>query len=472
MINSDYNPSRLEAVVEAAGSIANSTLHARHENTIGLISLCLSRTVQTPLIGLELSYLWVVSSPTRRMRFSNDETSHLLHVPPSRNVKEAVHSSPIMIQRPEGMSSNMELEDDPDLMMAIRASMMDQQTSFAVKEIESMLNCNHENVVKYYTSFVVEEELWIVMQLCDRGSLLDHIKMRIKSGKYTQSGILDEITIATVLREVLKGVEYIHNSHEIHRFLFFLIFRDIKAANILLGADGSVILADFGVTAIVNNNFDNRDQSRHTFVGTPCWMAPEIMQQSDGYNEKVDIWSLGITTIEMATGVAPYHKFPPLKVLMLTLRNDPPTLETCVDFPDRFKCYSKVFRKFIGDCLQKDHSKRYHDFTFRLSAKNLLKHELLKKARDKAHIFKSFELDCPLSLTFKVLFFSLFKSSDSKFPTNQENEATWTFSDGAEVCESTISSNSPLVGVPSVINFILRIRLSRMSDVVGMRTLS
>ncbi|KAJ1259388.1 hypothetical protein BS78_10G150900 [Paspalum vaginatum] len=229
------------------------------------------------------------------------------------------------------------------------------------REVQTMSLIDHPNLLRAYCSFTNGHQLWVVMPYMAAGSALHIMKTSFPEG-------FDEPVIATLLREVLKALVYLHSQGHIHR--------DVKAGNILIDTNGAVKLADFGVSACM---FDtgNRQRARNTFVGTPCWMAPEVMQQLHGYDYKADIWSFGITALELAHGHAPFSKYPPMKVLLMTLQNAPPGLDY-----ERDKRFSKSFKDLVATCLVKDPRKRP-------SSEKLLKHSFFKNARSPEFLARS-----------------------------------------------------------------------------------
>ncbi|KAF0462181.1 kinase-like protein [Gigaspora margarita] len=226
------------------------------------------------------------------------------------------------------------------------------------RETQLMSLSKHPNVLRVYGSFVNESILYIVTPYMSAGSCSDIMKTSFPDG-------FEEAVIATILKQALQGLDYLHKAGHIHR--------DVKAGNLLVDEDGTVSLADFGVSSSLTENGDRRG-FRRTFVGTPCWMAPEVMKHAD-YDYKADIWSFGITSIELATGNAPFAKYSPIKVIMVTLSNDPPTL----DRDSTKHKYSRVFKEMIDQSLQKDPSKR-------LTAEKLLNHQFFKFAKKKDYL--------------------------------------------------------------------------------------
>ncbi|CAN7037768.1 unnamed protein product [Brassica rapa subsp. trilocularis] len=229
------------------------------------------------------------------------------------------------------------------------------------REVQTMSLISHPNVLQAHCSFTARHQLWVVMPYMAAGSCLHIIKSSYQDG-------FEEPVIATLLRETLRALVYLHAHGHIHR--------DVKAGNILLDSSGTVKLADFGVSACMFDTGD-RQRSRNTFVGTPCWMAPEVMQQLHGYDFKADVWSFGITALELAHGHAPFSKYPPMKVLLMTLQNAPPGLDY-----ERDKRFSKAFKEMVGICLVKDPKKRP-------TSEKLLKHPFFKQARAPDYMAKA-----------------------------------------------------------------------------------
>uniref|UniRef100_A0A7N0ZWQ6 Protein kinase domain-containing protein n=1 Tax=Kalanchoe fedtschenkoi TaxID=63787 RepID=A0A7N0ZWQ6_KALFE len=235
------------------------------------------------------------------------------------------------------------------------------------REAQTMNLIDHPNVVSAHCSFVVERSLWVVMPFMAEGSCLHLMKIAHPDG-------IDEPAIASILKETLKALVYLHEQGHIHR--------DVKAGNVLLDTNGAVKLADFGVSACMFDSGD-RQRSRNTFVGTPCWMAPEVLQPGSGYNSKADIWSFGITALELAHGHAPFSKYPPMKVLLMTIQNAPPGLDYVRD-----KKFSKSFKEMVAMCLVKDQTKRP-------TAVKLLKHAFFKIVKPPELTVKKLFADLP-----------------------------------------------------------------------------
>lgn len=203
------------------------------------------------------------------------------------------------------------------------------------KELQAMSSCRHPNIMQHFTSFPFQRQMYVVMPLMDAGSCAD--LLRCGSPPVGWVGEKEEPILAHVMYETLQALVYLHDPKQAQ------IHRDLKAGNLLLRRDGSVCLSDFGVAASL------RDQTlRQTFVGTPCWMAPEVLSQDGGYNFKADIWSLGITALELAVGEAPYQRLHPLKVMRNIL--DKPPVQASVGSPS--------FRAFVAACLVKEAEQR------------------------------------------------------------------------------------------------------------------
>uniref|UniRef100_A0A8C3RC49 non-specific serine/threonine protein kinase n=1 Tax=Cyanoderma ruficeps TaxID=181631 RepID=A0A8C3RC49_9PASS len=221
---------------------------------------------------------------------------------------------------------------------------------------------HHRNIATYYGAFVKkspagqDDQLWLVMEYCGAGSVTDLVKK-------TKGNCFKEDWIAYICREVLRGLAHLHAHHVIHR--------DIKGQNVLLTENAEVKLVDFGVSA----QLDRTVGRRNTFIGTPYWMAPEVIACEENpdstYDYRSDLWSLGITAIEMAEGAPPLCDMHPMRALFLIPRNPPPKLKS--------RKWSKKFLNFVESCLVKH-------YLHRPSTETLLKHSFIRDMQNERQV--------------------------------------------------------------------------------------
>uniref|UniRef100_A0A3Q2EC64 non-specific serine/threonine protein kinase n=1 Tax=Cyprinodon variegatus TaxID=28743 RepID=A0A3Q2EC64_CYPVA len=235
------------------------------------------------------------------------------------------------------------------------------------EEIKSEINMlkkysNHRNIATYFGVFIkkqppgIDDQLWLVMEFCGAGSVTDLIKN-------TKGNSLKEDWNAYICREILRGLAHLHQHKVIHR--------DIKGQNVLLTENAEVKLVDFGVSA----QMDRTVGKRNTFIGTPYWMAPEVIACDENpeatYDCKSDLWSLGITAIEMAEGAPPLCDMHPMRALFLIPRNPAPRLKS--------KKWSRKFQSFIESTLVKNHTQRP-------STEQLLSHAFIAELPNERHL--------------------------------------------------------------------------------------
>ncbi|XP_027343590.1 serine/threonine-protein kinase BLUS1 [Abrus precatorius] len=235
------------------------------------------------------------------------------------------------------------------------------------REAKTLSLLSHPNILKAHCSFTVHRRLWVVMPFMAAGSLQSIISHSFPNG-------LTEPCIALVLKDTLNALSYLHAQGHLHR--------DIKAGNILVDSNGQVKLADFGVSASIYDSSSSSSLMLTDLAGTPYWMAPEVIHSHTGYSFKADIWSFGITALELAHGRPPLSHLPPSKSMMLKITKR----FRFSDF-DKYrkgsgKKFSKAFKDMVASCLNQDPSKRP-------SAEKLLKHPFFKNCKGPEFLVKN-----------------------------------------------------------------------------------
>ncbi|KAH0785737.1 STE family protein kinase [Histomonas meleagridis] len=223
------------------------------------------------------------------------------------------------------------------------------------KEVTFWATSEHQNMVPYYGSFVVDTKIWILTEYMDGGSCRDILQYAFVNG------FKDEVLIATILENVLQFLKYFHSNHQIHR--------DIRPGSILLTNTGEIKVGNLGVAGCLIQD-GQRKRARFTQVTSCCYSAPEMLRENKGYSESVDIWSLGMTAIELATGKPPYSELRQLEQVKAIVQGELPSIPNTI---------SSSFTSFIKACIQYDPKKR-------ATASELLQHKFIKLAKDKKYI--------------------------------------------------------------------------------------
>ncbi|XP_047478935.1 serine/threonine-protein kinase 4-like isoform X1 [Penaeus chinensis] len=307
-----------------------------------------ARPVSSPPAPASAAGLLLNGEPHTKHSEEQNENGELVKLSEESLMRQPEEVFDIICKLGEGSYGSVykALHKESGQVLAIKQVPIDTDLQEIIKEISIMQQCDSPHVVKYYGSYFKDSDLWIVMEYCGAGSVSDIMRLRKKT--------LNEEEIATIIYDTLRGLEYLHLRRKIHR--------DIKAGNILLNTQGHAKLADFGVAGQLSDTM----AKRNTVIGTPFWMAPEVIQEI-GYDCVADIWSLGITALEMAEGKPPYGDIHPMRAIFMIPTKPPPSFRE----PDQWQ---PEFIDFVSRCLVKNPEER-------ATASKLLQHQFIRGAQ-------------------------------------------------------------------------------------------